>query len=150
MTTTTVRSARTARKKPARTLRFNARCGAVFMTVGKEEFNYWLDTLPHQLGSDTLAYRLTKFVATQQPGQPDAYDVRIQPAKKTGECECMGALRHGHKTQCKHVASLLALVEAGKLPAAPAPAIKPVCRHANISQHEDGELVCHDCGRNPS
>jgi hypothetical protein len=101
----------TTRKKPERKLTFNREVGALFLTVGKQEYGYWLDNLPCQQGDGVKAFRLTKFVATRKPGQPDAYDVRINSTAGAGECECIGHLRHGHSTICKHIASLLALAE---------------------------------------
>jgi hypothetical protein len=97
-------------KKAARTLHYNRKAGALFLTIGKQEFGYWLDRLPCEIEGEA-AFRLTKFVATRKPGQPDAYDVRLDCRKAAGSCECMGHLKHGHKTPCKHLAALFVLAE---------------------------------------
>ena len=98
----------TTTKKPARTLSWKREVGALFMTIGSQESGYWLDPLPCDLDGER-AFRLTKFETTKKAGQPDAYDVRICRKTATGSCECMGHLKHGHKTLCKHLAALFAL-----------------------------------------
>jgi hypothetical protein len=45
----------------------------------------------------------------------DVYHVNLDPANGHHSCECLGHVKHGHKTRCKHVASLLALRAAGRL-----------------------------------
>jgi len=70
-------------------------------------------------GWGTVAYRLEKFDGT-------TYDVLIDDQSGHHACDCPGHVQHGHKTRCKHVAGLLALRAAGKLPVAkPTPASHP-------------------------
>jgi hypothetical protein len=107
-------AAQATRAKKPRTLHYNAAVGALYVTVGTEEFAYWLDRLSHCEGG-VRAFRLTKFIATQTTGSPDHYDVTVRPADGSGTCECRGHLRWGHKTVCKHRAALLALHRSGKL-----------------------------------
>jgi hypothetical protein len=87
----------------------------LLLTVAKgqkvEKFGYYLSALPCDLGG--RAFRLTK-VEHQIADGPDHYDVLIDGANHS--CECLGHLRHGHKTVCKHAAALRALVAGGKLP----------------------------------
>jgi hypothetical protein len=45
----------------------------------------------------------------------DVYAVNLGGDGEPATCECLGHLRHGHKTVCRHIASARALIEAGKL-----------------------------------
>jgi len=105
------------RKPPVRTMHYNRAVGCLLLTVDGKEFGYWIDPLATLAGQDpgpswgALAFRLTKFVASQKPGEPDHYDVLIAPTG-SASCECKGCMRHGH---CKHGASLLKLRELGRL-----------------------------------
>lgn len=54
-------------------------------------------------------FRLEKFGA--EGG--DTYHVNL--SAEGNRCECLGHLRHGHRTVCRHVAALTNLTEAGKL-----------------------------------
>jgi hypothetical protein len=68
----------------------------------------------HELGDAYRCVRLTKFAATRKEGEPDHYDVVLNPGGAFSAGECLGFLRHGH---CKHTDSLLAVHAAGKLEA---------------------------------
>jgi hypothetical protein len=105
------------RVKPSRSAQLGAPVNGVFplvLTVTKgakvERFGYYLERLPSDIGGK--AFRLTK-VAHQVDGGPDHYDVRLDGAGHS--CECLGHLRHGHKTVCKHAACLRALVASGRI-----------------------------------
>jgi hypothetical protein len=98
-----------ASKKPARTLNYNRTVGALYVTIGKKEFGYWVDRLPHY-DARVVAVRLTKFQAARKADEPDHYDVTCGP--QTRSCECLGFLRHGH---CKHGDALAVLHERGML-----------------------------------
>jgi hypothetical protein len=92
----------------------------LLVTVGTgdkaQRFGYYLQPLPADFG---LAFRLTKLAHQVEAGMPDHYDVRLDPRGRHS-CECLGHLRHGHKTVCRHVAACVALVASGKLPVTPA------------------------------
>ena len=81
-------------------------------TTAKAEYYLCEEFTP---GWGTTAYRLEKFDGTQ-------YDVLIDDQSGHHACDCPGHVQHGHRTRCKHVAGIVALRAAGKLPvAAPAP-----------------------------
>jgi hypothetical protein len=77
------------------------------LTVGAKSTHYYLSRVPSDFG---IAYRLEKFGIEGA----DVYNVLLA-ADGNHVCECLGHLKHGHKTRCKHVASLLALRAAGRL-----------------------------------
>jgi hypothetical protein len=140
--TAAVETPRPARKKPARTVFLNARVGCLLLTIGEgakaKGYGYWIDLLQHDLGASVRCRRLTKFATQQKPGEPDHYDVVVGP---TPSCECRGWLRWGH---CKHLESLTALADAGRLDTPPAP--EPCCHADTAVNDQDGERVCCDCG----
>lgn len=74
----------------------------------------------------TVAYRLEKFDGTQ-------YDVLIDDESGHHACDCPGHIQHGHRTRCRHVAGLLALRAAGKLPVAAKPAA-PLASHPRLQE----------------
>jgi hypothetical protein len=55
------------------------------------------------------AFHLQKVVSGSE-----SYDVSLLPAGRS-TCECLGHLRHGHKTVCKHIAALGVLSNLGKI-----------------------------------
>jgi hypothetical protein len=69
--------------------------------------------LPCTIGG--RGWRLVPFGVEAAEGRPEHYDVRLDGPRSS--CECLGHLRHGQRTTCKHVAALLALTAAGQLPA---------------------------------
>jgi hypothetical protein len=74
---------------------------------GKDVPTYYrLTALAADFGT---AFRLEKLV-----GGTEVYDVNLLPVGRS-TCECLGHLRHGHKTVCKHIASLSRLQQLGKL-----------------------------------
>jgi hypothetical protein len=122
------------------------------VTVGEGEkarkYGYYLEAIPADFG---VAFRLTKLEHQVEAGMPDHYHVHLDPRGRHS-CECLGHLRHGHKTVCRHVAACVALVANGKLPgkpATPAPEVAKSCRctacHVNLVDAEGGEDTCHDC-----
>lgn len=80
------------------------------LTVGKETTFYKLETLLADAGQ---GFRLVK--ADKGDGPGEEYDVLL--FGRQSSCECKGFLRHHH---CKHLESLAALNQAGKL-SVPAP-----------------------------
>jgi hypothetical protein len=102
-----VKSKARSRKAPDRRLYHNPVQGLIVVTVGAEEFGYWYDRLRH---ADARAFRLTKFLTNQRPGEPAEYDVAVGPG--VGSCECKGFCRHG---RCKHLDAINALIERGSL-----------------------------------
>lgn len=111
MTTATTTSSKAAKAKPARKAHIE-RCGVLVLTVGTEEWCYWIDRMPSDYG---MAFTLRKFVA-QVKGGPAGYAVCIDTdgRGRADLCECKGFCRHGH---CKHTAALRALIAANRLPA---------------------------------
>jgi hypothetical protein len=109
------------RVKPERTVNLgpvipgspNRLLSMTFITRGpkrtkEEHFAYWLRSIP---GSPN-GFRLEKVNPAPEEGEPDHYDVLLDGTRST--CECKGFLHYGH---CKHVDSLRALVQSGKLSA---------------------------------
>jgi hypothetical protein len=114
---------KSSRPKPPRRATLGAPVNGVYpllVTVGTGEkaqrFGYYVEALPCDFG---LAFRFTKLEHQVEEGMQDHYDVRLDP-RGHHSCECLGFLRHGHKTVCKHVAACVALVASGKLPGKPA------------------------------
>lgn len=70
--------------------------------------HYYVSAIPADFGR---GYRFEKFAC--QGGE--VYAVNVGDAGEPASCECLGHLRHGHKTVCRHVAAAKALVEAGKV-----------------------------------
>ena len=117
MTTTTqtppaVKPTRKPRPRPERRARISKPVNgshALQLQVGEEVFRYWLERIPADQGHGFL---LIKWEVEE--GEPTQYNVNLH-GPKGHTCECRGHLRWGHKTQCKHVASLLELIAEGKL-----------------------------------
>lgn len=59
-------------------------------------------------GADCDARQLTKL-----DDEEDHASYTVVLAGRGSSCECLGYLRWGHKTQCKHIAGLLALQRRG-------------------------------------
>ena len=103
------------RVKPARfaCLRHSPHLRALVLHLFRGELpsgSYHVQRLPSDFGA---CFRLAKFRRDRQGGQPDAYDVLVDLDEGRHSCECLGWLVHGH---CKHVESLAALLNAGRLP----------------------------------
>jgi hypothetical protein len=60
-------------------------------------------------------FRMTKHVLHDDGSQTIEEPYHVLLAGKHSTCECMGHLRWGRKTICKHIAALTALKTAGKL-----------------------------------
>lgn len=74
------------------------------ITVDRETTGYVVVPIAHD-DPAVRAFRVVK-VATQEN-----YDIAIGPTGAV--CECLGHLRWGHKTPCKHVAALRVLITRG-------------------------------------
>lgn len=96
-------------KKPERKLTYRPAVGALFLTVGADEFGYWFDRVTSE-GSKRTCVRLTKFAAAQKPGEPDHYDVQVDTDAAT--CDCPGHRRWGH---CKHADAITTLAARGSI-----------------------------------
>jgi hypothetical protein len=107
------------RVKPERTVNLgpivsgspNRLLSMTFITRGpkrtkEEHFAYWLRSIP----GAASGFRLEKVNPAPAEGEPDHYDLLLEGKRST--CECKGFLHYGH---CKHVDSLRALVQCGKL-----------------------------------
>jgi hypothetical protein len=106
---TSPKRVRKPRPKPARSIRLcmkpqSQAPGVLRITVGKEQADYFLTTVPADFGR---GFRVEKIGA--KDGE-SAYHVNIDGDNRT--CECKGHLRHGH---CKHSDGLAALIAAGRL-----------------------------------
>jgi hypothetical protein len=90
----------------------------LLVTVGTgdkaQRYRYYLQKLPADFG---VAFRLTKLAHQVEAGMPESYHIHLDPRGRHS-CECLGHLRHWHKTVCRHVAACAALVASGRLPAA--------------------------------
>lgn len=112
-TVSTSPTVRKSRPKPARSVRLllppqGFASGVVSITVGTKEASYLLTGLRSDFGQ---GWQLDELGATDQ------YAVNLSDGARNSTCECTGFLRHGH---CKHIAALLTLRTAGRLPAASA------------------------------
>jgi hypothetical protein len=87
----------------------------LLITVAKgakvEKSGYYVEALPCDLGG--RAFRVHKLPHEVEEGQDPAYDVQLDGANSS--CTCLGHLRWGHKTVCRHVACLQALVSRNRL-----------------------------------
>jgi hypothetical protein len=114
----TMRTQTAKRIKPNRTLRLYPGTPALLeMAVGNDCFSYWLRPIPAAEGQ---GFQLRKML--QDGGE--AYHVLLH-GPHGHSCECPGHLRWGHRTVCKHVAGLLALIAEGKLAGQPQAAARP-------------------------
>jgi hypothetical protein len=86
-TTTTTKTAKPAAKPKDRKAHVEP-CGVLVLTLGTEEFNYWLDRIASDYG---MAFELRKFVAHG----PETYHVCIDTTGRgrADSCECKGHLR---------------------------------------------------------
>src|SRR5262249_46034972 len=101
--------------KPQRFCRLQARPTVdepVLLTlhIAGKESDYWLSLMPSDFGE---AFRLEKIIPSDDgPAERgEVYHVCFED-QQNHTCECKGFLRHGH---CKHIDSLKALRDAGKL-----------------------------------
>ncbi len=101
--------------KPARSLSWNAEGKFFLIQQGRSTAGYWLAELNRcDMQGAERCFRLTKFARDIKPGEPTNYDVVISP-DGFDSCECLGHLRHGHKTVCRHVAAVRCLIAKGKI-----------------------------------
>lgn len=104
-----------APKKSAvkRTLRYDAATATltITQTVGRKTTvtAYSVERVGSDWGD---GFRLTKHVGAADD-ECDAYHVNL--SNEGHSCDCLGALRHGHKTPCRHVAALRVLRDLGRI-----------------------------------
>ena len=115
VTLTAPRPAVKARSRPERFAQLDDRptvdeSALLTLHVAGQETDYWLRVVPSDFGE---AYRLSKIVPTGDgPAElGEVYHVLFED-QFNHTCECKGFLRHGH---CKHIDSLKALRDAGRL-----------------------------------
>jgi hypothetical protein len=104
------------RVKPARFVRVLSRFSNGQILVEIEDryprsyklTHYYLTSLPADFGR---AFRFSKFAC--EGGEE--YHVNVGGEGEPASCDCLGHLKHGHKTVCRHVACTRALIAAGKL-----------------------------------
>ncbi len=110
---------RKPRPRPARSVRVAlpaapGELGVMVLTVGKQSNDYFFREIPADRGR---GFVVEKFSTQRTEDEPETYHVNLNGAAST--CECKGFLRHGMDaaggTGCKHIASLQALVNRGKL-----------------------------------
>jgi hypothetical protein len=94
----------------------------LWLTQDGKTRGYVLTALASEIGG--AGYRLGK--ADNGDGSMEEYDVLLDHDHGFHTCECKGFLRHQH---CKHVESLVALTNAGKLPK---PATNPAFTDADM------------------
>ncbi len=116
-------------------------CYAIALTIGEGEkakrYHYFLEPIAADFG---IGFRFEKFVQDQAEGEPSEYAVNIDLQQGHHTCECKGFLRHGmtcgknrsadEQRGCKHVASVLSLLQSGRIqtPASkPTRVVNPVC-----------------------
>lgn len=104
MTTTT--------KKP-RTMTYNPVVGTLHINDGGSEKGYYVDRFHDAEGG--IGFCLTKIVPPTKPDEPRDYDVLLRDDGTADSCECLGHLRHGHRTVCRHIAAFRCLRERGDL-----------------------------------
>jgi hypothetical protein len=119
---------------------------ALLMTIGTgekaERFGYFVHPIPADFG---LGFHFEKFSTDQEEGEPPEYDVNIDLQHGRHTCECKGFQRWNH---CKHISSLLSLIQRGKIavPAAkPQPAPKPEAKRPFCEMCNDIGLFCTYC-----
>jgi hypothetical protein len=78
--------------------------GHVVITVDKVSKDYTLERFESPLGD---AFRLTK-CSPVEDGEESVYHILL--SREGHSCECLGFLHHDH---CRHIAGLIALVNAG-------------------------------------
>ena len=99
----------TATAQRTRSAYYNRLAGVLYLTIDGTEHGYYVDPLKSDWGR---AWTLSKFRTQVKAGEPDAYDVVIDPEGGNHSCECKGWL---HRRHCKHVQALLALHARGKI-----------------------------------
>ena len=86
----------------------DGRPGTLWLTVGKEVTFYELAPIPEAAWGRAFSLR-------KEDGTEYAVNLGDEAKGIAPSCECLGHQRWSHKTVCKHLASIRALVEAGKL-----------------------------------
>lgn len=108
--------ARKPRTKPPRKVRLEGLANEVMVITDGEgaaakEVRYHLSPLAADFG---LAFSVRKFTA--DGGNGTAYDVCLGGGPGNSDiCGCKGHLQHGHRTVCRHVAALRALLTHGRV-----------------------------------
>ena len=110
------------------------------MTIGKEEFAYWLKQIPADFG---MGFEVKKISTDGSAPSEDVYHVNIDLLSGHHTCTCKGNTFCGH---CKHVESLLSLIncrriEVPQLQAKPVAKAEPWCEHCN----DDPAVYCSRC-----
>jgi hypothetical protein len=108
-------STRPETRKPERTVRLIATehglAVEIALTKGARATSTYYHVTPLRNSFGVAAFQLTKFSCEPVTEErPERYAVLVDG--DYSQCECMGFLRHSH---CKHVESLLELVEGGLL-----------------------------------
>ena len=118
MTTATATRTRKPRSKPIRNMTVLGRLdsGALLIEVSEKSgpnaattfTTYYVTAIAADFGNGFL---WEKF----EIHGGEKYHVNTGDATHPASCECLGHLKHGHKTTCKHIAGSRKLIEKGKL-----------------------------------
>jgi hypothetical protein len=84
---------------------FDGNPGTLTIRVANVIRDYFVRPIPSDFGKGFLLEKMAP-----EGDEPESYDVKV--SGRDGLCGCKGHARHGH---CKHVQSLQALVNLGKL-----------------------------------
>jgi hypothetical protein len=108
--TAPAKQVRKPRPNPERSVRLERspteeESGVLIITAGKQTFPYFIDPIASDYGR---AFSLQKLDGTE-------YAVNLGDAENAASCGSTGHQRWGHRTVCKHLASLRALIERGLL-----------------------------------
>jgi hypothetical protein len=109
-----VKQPRKARPKPERSATLieapalDGRPGTLRLTIGKDTTSYELAPIPEAAWGRAFSLR-------KQDGTEYAVNLGDEAKGMPPSCECPGHQRWGYRTECKHLSSLRALVNAGKL-----------------------------------
>ena len=108
---TTTRKPAPKKARSLRLLKWDATTlkGVLAITEGKESAVYSIEQI--DAGYAERAFRLAKLssVCSEPVGIESPYCVALE--RQGNSCECMGHLRHGHKTVCRHIAAVSKLIE---------------------------------------
>lgn len=98
------------KKTPTRSLSYDRLTGLLTLVVGKDETSYWVEPIRHD-DPAVRAFRVSKLRTSPPPAPLENYDVTVSPSGDS--CECLGHLRWGHRTPCKHTAAVRVLIQRG-------------------------------------
>jgi hypothetical protein len=78
------------------------------LRIAEKVTDYFCRRIESEIGG--IAFELTKVEPREGEGEETVYHVLLDAASGKHSCDCKGHLRWGHRTLCKHIASLLTLL----------------------------------------